>query len=217
MTIAFWSQLNLKINRVRLSAVGQLSDAPRSRAYSYREGLREAVVKQLNYAAHSLPFGRQAGQSECCLDEANFFRGGLVPGLDDCRIGEFLPKSSCLHAMFAARSPVPLHLLPIATSQVVRKIAPSDSIKVLHHSPPLDSSLILSATQLVNQFSCSHGRRRVQPEKNIDLWGITLVLNQVNTVIRETKWPRKFRRARDYRSEERRVGKECRSRWSPYH
>src|SRR2546429_8718771 len=26
-----------------------------------------------------------------------------------------------------------------------------------------------------------------------------------------------FRYSRDYRSEERRVGKECRSRWSPYH
>ena len=27
----------------------------------------------------------------------------------------------------------------------------------------------------------------------------------------------KFRKAKERRSEERRVGKECRSRWSPYH
>src|SRR2546427_10228215 len=33
----------------------------------------------------------------------------------------------------------------------------------------------------------------------------------------KTDAPTYFRRANDERSEERRVGKECRSRWSPYH
>src|SRR2546425_8778137 len=33
----------------------------------------------------------------------------------------------------------------------------------------------------------------------------------------DTSWQREFEAAFRFRSEERRVGKECRSRWSPYH
>ena len=35
--------------------------------------------------------------------------------------------------------------------------------------------------------------------------------------IERNRGPRKIQRTPDARSEERRVGKECRSRWSPYH
>ena len=37
----------------------------------------------------------------------------------------------------------------------------------------------------------------------------------INLVCIRNRWS--FRTAEDLRSEERRVGKECRSRWSPYH
>src|ERR1039458_3298396 len=49
---------------------------------------------------------------------------------------------------------------------------------------------------------------------------LSIVADAVDTITREpySRDPRNVaRKAEAYRSEERRVGKECRSRWSPYH
>src|SRR3989442_14940019 len=47
--------------------------------------------------------------------------------------------------------------------------------------------------------------------------GLTLVLNAVAVMGSSASHPKKKRGTNNSRSEERRVGKECRSRWSPYH
>ena len=53
---------------------------------------------------------------------------------------------------------------------------------------------------------------QVVPKKG----GMTMITNEKNELI-PTRTVTGWRMCIDYRSEERRVGKECRSRWSPYH
>src|SRR5258708_36555188 len=73
----------------------------------------------------------------------------------------------------------------------------AQQLRVVAFQPPqihfgqLDGANLLCANQLAQM----HGR----PKRNL----------------LQIMWPRKLRRLA--RSEERRVGKECRSRWSPYH
>src|SRR5258708_5007987 len=158
--IALWLQLELEIDLIGLSAVEQLSDAPGSRAYSCQDRLRKAVVQQLNRAGCFLSPSHRAGQCECGLDEANFFRGRLVTSLDHRRIGDFPPKRSRLRVILATRSQVLLHhLLPTAGSRVVHQITPCHSAKVLHLRSPMNfssgivsASVSLSTLQPVTRF-----------------------------------------------------------------
>src|SRR3989440_7998435 len=48
------------------------------------------------------------------------------------------------------------------------------------------------------------------------LWRILPFVNSMHDGY-DFSWEREWRKLGDLRSEERRVGKECRSRWSPYH
>ena len=59
-------------------------------------------------------------------------------------------------------------------------------------------------TSILSLLSCGHGNKRVTQNDGI------------NSNIPVAAYG-KARVAKDKRSEERRVGKECRSRWSPYH
>src|SRR2546422_1794904 len=51
----------------------------------------------------------------------------------------------------------------------------------------------------------------------VDLPNVRLMIDTFHMNIEEPSIPDAIRRGGSYRSEERRVGKECRSRWSPYH
>src|SRR2546430_2825954 len=72
------------------------------------------------------------------------------------------------------------------------------------YAPPMDS------TRKVSEQDCS---------RSIDTDGGNLMCREVTEAERRAKIAEEERqaRARRERSEERRVGKECRSRWSPYH
>ena len=73
----------------------------------------------------------------------------------------------------------------------------------------------------------SHGLEIRTTPKGVKLWRYRYRFNQKATSISVGKYPAvslsEARKQRDiyqkvlFRSEERRVGKECRSRWSPYH
>src|ERR1051326_1721367 len=84
---------------------------------------------------------------------------------------------------------------------------------------------MLSAGLLATDLTQSHGvnvfvtQRGKQIKSDDDFrsfrQGLFLPPDLLHPIIREQAWPT-FIRGK-YRSEERRVGKECRSRWSPYH
>src|SRR3712207_9040057 len=67
------------------------------------------------------------------------------------------------------------------------------------------------------RFSVPPGYRRSKPPVRPKLDGFTGVIDRI--LEEDQGRPRKQRHTarRIFRSEERRVGKECRSRWSPYH
>jgi len=73
---------------------------------------------------------------------------------------------------------------------------------------PRTSSFPLAVKQLLEQALALRDRYR---KKKISLHGMWTATGRL-----ETKLDRLLAR-RQRRSEERRVGKECRSRWSPYH
>ena len=56
--------------------------------------------------------------------------------------------------------------------------------------------------------------RRIMMEKKLPPFGYALILLTAALILFLVVWSTKNYRTR---SEERRVGKECRSRWSPYH
>src|SRR3989442_14558485 len=89
-------------------------------------------------------------------------------------------------------------------------------------------SLLLAAASFAARFGLEHGGKIVKvsdPQISVDGKSIALVVERANfednrndseliLVDTGTRAQRPLTRAR---SEERRVGKECRSRWSPYH
>ena len=69
---------------------------------------------------------------------------------------------------------------------------------------------VLTFTTLILFFSCSKEDEPI-PDKSIGEWQVYSISNSDGSV---TIWEEI---KASLRSEERRVGKECRSRWSPYH
>ena len=77
----------------------------------------------------------------------------------------------------------------------------------------LEANIILNSEKL-KAFSLNSGTRQGFPLTQL-LFNI--VLEVLATAIREEKEIKGIQIGKEERSEERRVGKECRSRWSPYH
>ena len=71
----------------------------------------------------------------------------------------------------------------------------------------------LCDTEILKDFEEEFGAESIE-EHTVDI--ITVDGQKVGSVKCKIR-PITFDEAREYRSEERRVGKECRSRWSPYH
>src|SRR5258708_38778081 len=86
-----------------------------------------------------------------------------------------------------------------------------------------DEMIATGATQgMRSEYRCKDGstlpfesRRRVL--RSGDSWIIVATARDIRERIAQEEALRKSNERFDMRSEERRVGKECRSRWSPYH
>src|SRR2546422_4402598 len=74
--------------------------------------------------------------------------------------------------------------------------------------PPLNTTL---ARRMIEQTKVFEALKGVRGRKAVDLAALEELLVRFSQLVVEQPW------IREIRSEERRVGKECRSRWSPYH
>src|SRR2546426_11459115 len=109
-----------------------------------------------------------------------------------------LPSRRRIFASSGALPAVPTALAVVGWALAVRTVGPSAGARVALEE---DAA---SARQMIEQIDTTRltSRQRVVLRQHLEQ-----LSNSVSLA----------RRAETYRSEERRVGKECRSRWSPYH
>ena len=68
-----------------------------------------------------------------------------------------------------------------------------------------------------NYFNSVLGSAAADWYENSDLMWLTVHCELLDRILRGGRYVPVFQEEKNSRSEERRVGKECRSRWSPYH
>ena len=177
----------------------------------------KAVINEVKSAANIILFIDEihtivgAGASEGSMDAANILKPALARGelhavgattLKEYR--KYFEKDAALQRRFQ-----PIDVKEPSVNEALQILRGIKERLEVHHGVTITDSALVAAAKLSDRYISN----RFLPDKAIDL--IDEAAAELKMQIESE--PYELARIKAERSEERRVGKECRSRWSPYH